>query len=67
MVVLYFEMKDMGEANCVLGVKIVRNRSENLPGLSLETYIRKILEYFRMYNSKPIDTPIQNSCTLILN
>lgn len=29
-----FEMKDMGEANYVLGVKIFRDRSKKLLGLS---------------------------------
>ena len=35
-----FEMKDMGEANYVLGVKIFRDRSKQLLGLSQETYIQ---------------------------
>ena len=34
-----FEMKDMGEANYVLGIKIFRDRSKQLLGLSQETYI----------------------------
>ena len=39
-----FEMKDMGEANYVLGVKIFRDPSKKLLGLSQETYIKMILE-----------------------
>ena len=39
-----FEMKDMGEANYVLGVKIFRDRSKKLLGLSQETYIKMILK-----------------------
>ena len=61
-----FEMKDMGEANYVLGVKIFRDRSKKLLGLSQETYIKMILERFRMHNSKPIDTPIEKGHTLSL-
>ena len=56
MVVLYFEMKDMGEANFVLEVKITRDRSKKLLSLSQGTYIKKILECFHMHNSKPINT-----------
>ena len=41
-----FEMKDMGEASYVLGVKILRDHSRKLFGLSQETYIKKILERF---------------------
>ncbi len=62
-----FEMKDMGEANYVLGVKILRNRSKRFLGLSQETYIKKILERFQMHNSKPVDTPIEKACTLSLD
>ena len=61
-----FEMKDIGEANYVLGFKIFRDRSKKLLGLSQETYIKMILERFRMRNSKPIDTPIEKGHTLSL-
>ena len=54
-----FEIKDMGEAHFVLGNEIVRDRSKKLLGLSQETYIKKILDRFRMENSKPIDTPVE--------
>uniref|UniRef100_A0A2N9H4Y7 CCHC-type domain-containing protein n=1 Tax=Fagus sylvatica TaxID=28930 RepID=A0A2N9H4Y7_FAGSY len=53
-----FEMKDMGEASFVLGVKILRDRSRKLLGLSQETYIRKVLKRFHMQDCKPIDTPV---------
>ena len=39
-----FEMKDMGEANYVLGVKFLRDCSKKLLGLSQETYIKMILK-----------------------
>ena len=62
-----FEIKDMGEANYVLGVKIVRDRSKKLLCLSQETYIKKVLERFHMHNSKPIDTPVDKGFHLILD
>ena len=37
-----FEMKDMGEASYVLGMKIVRDRAKKLLDLSQETYIKRI-------------------------
>src|SRR3954467_5603229 len=37
-----FDMKDMGEAAYVLGVKILRVRSRRTPGLSQETYLKKV-------------------------
>ena len=62
-----FEMKDMGGANIVLGVKITRDHSKKLLSLFQGTYIQKILERFHMHNSKPIDTPMEKGCTLSLD
>lgn len=53
-----FEMKDMGEASYVLGVKITRDRPKRLLALSQETYIKKILERFHMTDCKPVDIPV---------
>ena len=49
-----FEIKDMGEADYVLGVKILKDRSKKLLGLSQQTYIMKVLKHFQMHNCKPI-------------
>ena len=59
-----FDMKDMGEANFVLGVKIIRDRAKRLLGLSQETYIKKMLERYHMQDSKLIDTPVDKSLSL---
>ena len=37
-------MKDLGEATYILGVKIYRDRSRRLLGLSQSTYIDKVLK-----------------------
>ena len=52
------KMKDMGEVDYILGVKILKDRSKKLLGLSQQTYIKKVLECFQMHNCKPIDTPV---------
>ena len=62
-----FEIKDMGEANYVLGIKIVRDCSDKLLYLSQQTYIAKVLEHCYMNNAKPIDTPIEKGFPLTLN
>ncbi|GMP34292.1 hypothetical protein CsSME_00007220 [Camellia sinensis var. sinensis] len=62
-----FEMKDMGEASYVLGVKILRDRSRRLLGFSQETYIKTILERFQMQSCKPIDTPVAKGESLSLD
>ena len=38
-----FDMKDMGEAAYVIGIKIPRERSRGILGLSQDTYINKVL------------------------
>ncbi|KAH9668658.1 Integrase catalytic domain-containing protein [Citrus sinensis] len=53
-----FDMKDMGEASYVIGIKIQRDRSQGILGLSQETYINKVLERFRMKDCSPSVAPI---------
>ncbi|KAI3790529.1 hypothetical protein L2E82_03631 [Cichorium intybus] len=47
-----FSMKDLGEAAYILGIKIYRDRSKRLIGLSQSAYIDKILKRFKMQDSK---------------
>ncbi|CAM8884098.1 unnamed protein product [Rhodiola kirilowii] len=54
-----FEMKDMGEASCVIGIEIFCDRSQGLLGLSQTSYINKILERFRMDKCSASVAPIQ--------
>ena len=56
-----FEMKDMGEASYVLGVKIVKDRVKRLLGLSQKTYIKRMLERYHMQDSKPMDIHVDKS------
>ena len=45
-------MKDLGEASLIVGMKIYRDRSKRLLGLSQLTYIDTMLKRFSMENSK---------------
>jgi Reverse transcriptase (RNA-dependent DNA polymerase) len=47
-----FSMKDLDETVYILGIKIYRDRSKRLIGLSQITYIDKVLNQFNMQNSK---------------
>jgi hypothetical protein len=60
-----FSMKDLGEADYVLGIKIYRDRSKRLIGLSQDTYIDKILNRFNMQDSKKGFLPMSHGITLI--
>ena len=55
-----FQMKDLGEATNILGIKINRNRSRWLIGLSQSTYIDKVLKKFKMDESKKGFIPMQS-------
>src|SRR3954462_5612132 len=41
-----FSMKDLGEVAYILGIKIYRDRSRRLIGLSQSTYINKVFKRF---------------------
>ena len=45
-------MKDLGEANYILGIKLLRDRQNKILGLSQVVYIDKIFVKFAMHNSK---------------
>ena len=49
---LKLSMKDLGEAAYILGIKIYRDRSRKLLGLSQSTYIDKVMKRFNMDQSK---------------
>ena len=53
-----FDIKDMGVATYVIGIKIHRDRFQGFLGLSQETYINKVLERFRMKDCSPSIAPI---------
>ena len=59
-----FSMKDLGEASYILGMRIYRDRSKRLLGLSQSTYIDTMLKRFSMENSKKSYLPIDHKISL---
>ena len=59
-----FSMKDLGEAAYILGIRIYRDRSQKLLGLSQSTYIEKVLRRFNMHDSKKGFIPMQHGMCL---
>ena len=47
-----FFMKDLGETSFILGIKIYRDRSKKMLGLSQKMYIDEMLKRFSIENSK---------------
>ena len=63
----HFDMKDIGEASYVIGIKIFRDRHKGILGLSQETYINRVLERFRMKDCSPSVAPIVKGDRFNLN
>ncbi|KAL2227745.1 UNVERIFIED_CONTAM: Retrovirus-related Pol polyprotein from transposon TNT 1-94 [Sesamum indicum] len=60
-----FEMKDMGEANVILGIKLTR--STDGIAISQSHYVEKIIEKFGYQNSRIAKTPYDPSVALFKN
>ncbi|GJU31474.1 retrotransposon protein, putative, ty1-copia subclass [Tanacetum coccineum] len=54
-----FSMKDLGEAAFILRIKIYRDRSRRLIGLTQNAYLVKILKRYRIDNSNRGSIPMQ--------
>ncbi|KAL0427455.1 UNVERIFIED_CONTAM: hypothetical protein Slati_2920300, partial [Sesamum latifolium] len=59
-----FFMKDMGETSYILSIKIYRDRSRRMLGLTQFSYIEKVLKRFKMENSKRGLLPMRHGIKL---
>ena len=57
-------MKNLGDASCILGMKIYRDRSKRMLGLSQSMYIDTVLKRFSMENFKKGYLPIGHGISL---
>ncbi|OMO89770.1 Integrase, catalytic core [Corchorus capsularis] len=57
-----FDMKDMGEANVILGVKIIRCDGSLM--LTQEHYVERLLKRFGHFDVKPMSTPYDTTTHL---
>ena len=53
-----FEMKDLGPAKQILGIKLTHDRKAKKLWLSQEKYIEKVLQRFNMDKAKVVSTPL---------
>ena len=60
-----FDIKDMGEAKVILGVKITRMGDSIM--ISQEHYVEKILKRFGHFDAKPMSTPYDANTHLMKN
>ena len=62
-----FDLKDMSDASYVIGIKIFRDITKSILGISQETYINKVLERFQMKDCSPNVAPIEKGDMFNLN
>ena len=60
----HFDLKDLGEANYILGIKLLREWKNRVLTLSQAKYIDKILANFSMENSKRGIIPLRHEIHL---
>ncbi|KAG7552374.1 Zinc finger CCHC-type [Arabidopsis thaliana x Arabidopsis arenosa] len=60
-----FEMKDMGLADVILGIRI--KREPNGYSLTQSHYVEKVLKKFGHYDDRPVVTPFDPTCKLSKN
>ena len=60
-----FDMKDLGEANYILGIKLLRDQKNKVLALSQALYIDKILARLSMENSKKGTLPFRHGVHLL--
>ncbi|GJZ12758.1 retrotransposon protein, putative, ty1-copia subclass [Tanacetum coccineum] len=53
-----FDMKELGEANKILGMEIIRDQSCKILRVSQSGYVSKILNNFRIDNGKSVQMPL---------
>ncbi|KAL0420540.1 UNVERIFIED_CONTAM: Retrovirus-related Pol polyprotein from transposon TNT 1-94 [Sesamum latifolium] len=57
-------MKDLGEASYILDIKIIRDRSKRMLGMTQTSYVEKVLKRFKMENSKRGFLPVRHGVKL---
>ncbi|KAL0418996.1 UNVERIFIED_CONTAM: Retrovirus-related Pol polyprotein from transposon TNT 1-94 [Sesamum radiatum] len=59
-----FSMKDLGEASYILGIKICRDRSKRILGMTQNSYVEKVLNRFKMEHFKQGFLPMRHGVKL---
>ncbi len=60
-----WKMKDLGDVEWVVGIKIERNRSEKTVKFTQSAYIDDVIKRFNLEDSKPTSTPLDTNVKLL--
>ncbi|KAK4403172.1 Retrovirus-related Pol polyprotein from transposon TNT 1-94 [Sesamum angolense] len=59
-----FSLKNLGEASYIVGIKIFRDRSKRILGMTQNSYVEKVLKRFKMEHSKRGFLPMRHGVKL---
>ncbi len=59
-----YTIKDLGDAEWILGMRIIRDREANTIKLNQSVYVEKVLKKFKMLDCNPVSTPLDPSVKL---
>lgn len=60
-----YDLTDLGEAQWILGMEIIRDWKERTIQLSQKRYVEMILEHFGMQDARPVVTPMDPNTKLV--
>ncbi|TAQ86432.1 hypothetical protein B7494_g5235 [Chlorociboria aeruginascens] len=61
-----WKIKDLGDINIILGLRIYRDRASRTLKINQEGYVQGMLERFKLQDLKPIALPADNRNNLIV-
>ncbi|HVX00705.1 MAG TPA: reverse transcriptase domain-containing protein, partial [Candidatus Babeliaceae bacterium] len=59
-----YKMKDLGEAEYILGMQIVRDRKKGILSICQSGYIRNLVQKYGLAEAKPVYTPLDSGLKL---
>ena len=59
-----YEMRDLGQAKLVIGMRVQRNRKERTILIDQQSYIEEALKRFNMVDANPTRTPLPSGANL---
>jgi hypothetical protein len=63
----HFELKELGDAELALGMRITRDRVNGTLSIDQEVYLTKLLDKYGMKNCQPLKTPISKEKSVFKN
>ena len=60
-----WEIRDLGDAGAILGIRIIRDRKNRTISINQGLYIDKLIERFRLGDAKPMSLPASDRDALV--